>query len=689
MVCFTYGSIAYISVLIMRDSIADGFSSYDLPHRVHTSKSYPLPSPNGSTIFVYGHEQGLRVVWKGGRPFKNQPVRVEKEPNSNAAREDAIMIIDSDEEAPENSEQPPNQDNPEFDEEDGDSDVSEPCKPVLQTLDLPLGVEVLHLAFPHLPADAPRSGLESLPILFSQKLVLALACSDFSVRVILIPLLPPSQQSKHRAKFTNTASHLSAGKSVFGEQMIVLSSGTTHRSIPKGVSISMTSTPTEDPEDIDVDEDDGSSNQTDLRRDVSRSASQRRSRSRLGDHQWDLLIASHSTDLSGLLLIHRIPILAGEAGLSSELHIPWQTQYLASPTVSVYFNSALYPVSRHSQLLIAEAKGVVRILDCLPQSKAAESSWRLSLYTDFETLQDSTSRRKPILDAQWVLGGRAILALLADGTWGVWDFENAGPKPTDGANLPRSTSVKSMTQFALESWIGDSFKSVKSGTLLKSSSTKTEKRSKLAPMTPGTRKIRQQAMFTEPTPHPDGSVRGGLFVSPFQDPSNSRADDEAVLAWHGSTVVVIPSLFVHWQNKARGSGNLFGSGVKGEPKTINNIQLGGESVKEVTLMRSHHRLGPAKDEATYPEILITGDHRFVIVTSPVAAPQMPFSPPSPLLSSTTDQRLLTRGDLDVNGMDRILAGMSRSQTTPTRNSQSLSHTSGNHLLDIVATVQRS
>lgn len=599
---------------------------------------------------------------------------VGKKPKSNGASEDAIMIVDSDEEPAES----PDQDNSRFEEDNSELDVSEPYEPVVQTLDLPLGVEVLHLAFPHLPADTQTSALESLPILFSQKIVLAVACSDFSVRVILIPLLPTSPRSKNRADLRNTASNLGAGKSIFGEQMIVLSSGTTHRSIPKGVSVSMTSSPPEYLEDIDMDEPDAIDKKTDPQRNDSRSASRSRSRSRLRDHQWDLLIASHSADLSGLLLIHRIPILAGEAGLSPETHIPWRTQYLASPTVSVYFNSALYPASRHSQLMIVEAKGVVRILDCVPQSKAAEGSWRLSLYTDFETLQDTTSRRKRVLDAQWVLGGRAILALLADGKWGVWDLENAGPKATDGANPSRSTSVDSLTTFALEGWVGDSLKTRK---LLKSSSNKTENtRSKLAPMTPGARKLRQQAFFTEPTPQPDGPVRGGLSVSPVQDTSNSRADDDAVLAWYENTIAIIPSLFIHWRNKARGSGNLFGSGAKGEPKLINNIQLGGESCKEASLMPSHHRSGSAKVDATHSDMLVTGDHRLMFVTSPIAEPQMSFSAPSPLLPSTTDRQLLTKGDLDVDGMDRILAGMSDSQTTPTRNSRSLSHTKGNSLL---------
>ena len=657
--------------------LANKISSYELPHRVHTSKTYPLPSPNGSTIIVYGHAQGLRIVWKGGRPFKHKAVAVEKKSKVNDAKEDAIMIIDSEEDAPENLEQPTGQDNLDFEKEEGELDISEPYEPVIQTLDLPLGVEVLHLGFPNLPLDTQRSGAESLPIIFSRKLVLAVACSDFSVRVLLIPFLPPSPQSKNRPELRVTASHLVAGKSVFGEQMIVLSSGTTHRSIPKGVSVSMTSIPPQDLEDLNMDEDDSGIQKPDLQRNASRSASRSRSRSCIGDHQWDLLIASHSADLSGLLLIHRISIPAGGVSLSPEMHIPWRTQYLASPVVSVCFNSALYPASRHSQLLVAEAEGVVRILDCLPQSKAPESSWRLSLHTNFETLQDLSSRRKPILDAKWVLGGKAILALLADGKWGVWDLENAGPKPIDTTRSPGSTPVEPLTKFALEGWVGDA---LKSRTLLQSSSMKTENTSKLAPLTPSTRKTKQQALFAEPVTQSDGLARGGLFVSSVQDASSSRADDEGVLAWYGSTIAVIPSLFIHWQSKIRGSGNLFGRGAKGESKIINNIQLGGEMFVEATLMPFHHRSSAAKDGSAYSGILVTGDHRLIIVTSPIAEPQLTSSLPLPLLSSMTDQQLLSRGDLDVNGMDRILADMSESQTTPTRKTRILSHTAGNNLL---------
>ena len=43
---------------------------YELPYRLHISKVYPLRSINGSAIVVCGHEHGISIVWRGGRPFK-------------------------------------------------------------------------------------------------------------------------------------------------------------------------------------------------------------------------------------------------------------------------------------------------------------------------------------------------------------------------------------------------------------------------------------------------------------------------------------------------------------------------------------------------------------------------------------------------------------------------------------------
>lgn len=78
---------------------------------------------------------------------------------------------------------------------------------------------------------------------------------------------------------------------------------------------------------------------------------------------------------------------------------------------------------------------------------------------------------------------------------------------------------------------------------------------------------------------------------------------------------------------------------------------------------------------------MTGEHRLLIVTSPLAEPPLPAKPAPPPLSSSVDQQLLARGELDVHGMDRILAGMSNGhQATPARDSRNSSYGKGMNLL---------
>lgn len=600
-----------------------------------------MSSPNGSKIIVYGYEQGIRFVWRGGKPLKSEPQSSDTRPNGIGNE-----VIDLDSSDDDHNQIEAYEDHPVYEDEEEEYDPAEPYESTIQTLELPLGVEVLHLAFPHLPADIHRA---SIPALLSQKIIVAAACSDCSIRLITLPLTPPSPQSKARPQLRNATATLGVGKTLYGEQMIVLSSGVTHQSVPKGVSISITAASSDDPEDEDMDMDRGTS---------SRHTSRSRSRSRLGtDQTWDLLVASHSTDLSGLLLIHRIPLVAEGTSLSTELHIPWRTQHLASRAVTVDFSTAIYPSMRHSQILIAEEKGAVRILDCLPQSNAMQASWLVSMYTGFETTQNVVPRRIPILSARWVLGGKAILVLQADGKWGIWNHEGAGPKPTNAVNASSRIIDGLLTGFAIEGWVGDI---LKSKPLLKNSSGKNEGRSKLAPMTPSTRKIKQDALFTGPTVQSDGPIRGGLDVVPASDVSDSRPDDESVLLWHGSNIVVIPSFYTHWQNKIRGSGNLFGSGAKGEPKVINNIQLGGESCTKVSLLSIQNQ--------KQANILVTGEKRLLIVTPPLKEPETSASLAPPMRATQVDQQMLEQGELDIDGMDRIMSGMANGHTSR-RNSQ--------------------
>ena len=641
-----------------------------MPHRVHTSKAYPLKSPNGSTIIVYGHEQGLSLLWRGGLRFKVQPENGQENSTPNGTSQKEVMVIDSDDNEPAEFEES-HQEDPVFDEEQQELDSTHPYETILQSLDLPLGVEVLCLSFPHLPADLLQSDFEPLPRILSQSLILSIACSDCSIRVLTIPLMPPTPQHKANIEGKNLPSALSTGKSLFGEQMVILSGGSTHQSIPKGISISLTSGTSNEANHDETRGDKYSDGKTDAQfHGPSRVFRTRSLDLKEKDRVWEVLVVSHSADVSGLLLLHRIPLARDAAGISADLHIPWQVQYLASPAVSVEFSSALYPASQHSRILVAEARGVVRVLDCLPWSKTAHGSWLVSLYTGFYDPPEDLPRRKSILCAKWVFEGKAILVLQTDGKWGVWDLELTGPKSTNVLNHPHGTLGGALATYAIDGWVGDS---LFSRSALKGSSMKAEGRSKLAPMTPSTRKMRQEALFTGPITQPEGPARGGLFVLPIKDVSNSRPDDESVLLWHRSNILIIPSLFTYWQNKARGSGNLFGSGTKGEPKTINHFEIGGELCNEIGLFPS------SQPNASQAVMLITGEHRLILLAPLLAEPDIPTTLATQPVISETDQQLLARKELDVNGMDRILAGMSNGHA-PSSMSQTTASKHGGNLL---------
>lgn len=633
-------------------------NSYELPHRVYSSRIYPLLSPNGSTVIVCGHGQGLFVLWRGGRSFKSQPKAAELKP-VNGASKDTVMIIDSDDEEATKS----YSDMPVFDDEEEGRDLSEPYDPLIQTLDLPIGVAVLHFSFPHLPSEPTEPTMKSLPPLLSNRIVIAMACSDFSIRVLTLPLVPPSPQSKMRPELRSQTPNTKIAHGHFGEQMLVVSGGSGHQSIPRGVSVTTTARslpPAGENDVIGVHETGEPLDQT---WNQSRSASPPRSQisSPGAGLSWDLLIASHSAQFSGLLLIHKVAIIADGSKIdttSAEHNIPCQIQYLASPAISIHFNSSIYPAPRHSELLVAEAKGVVRILDCLSQHESRpEGSWLISLYSAFQNIPGSVISRKHILGAQWCLGGKAVVVLLADGEWGVWDLENAGPKAKKGVEITEGVSGTLLTAFDISGWISTS-RALKSS--VKSAGLTGDKSHGLAPMTPGTRRIRQENLFTGPTDQSNGLFHGGLSVSPTRKSSIQKADDESILLWHGDNIAILPSLLEYWQNTVRGAGNLLGTDTRGQLKRVGSSSLGDEVRNEVSFFPEPY---PSTVNSRMPDqndILITTERGIIIMATPIAEPRTTASssPSTTVTVASADQRLLALGELDVGGMDRVIAGMS-------------------------------
>jgi hypothetical protein len=89
-------------------------SSYELPHRIHTAKAYPIKSSNGSSVIIYGHEQGVKIVWRGGRAFKLPADNTAAASKKSNGADNAIVLLDSDDESPSAQ---AFQDAPEFEDE--------------------------------------------------------------------------------------------------------------------------------------------------------------------------------------------------------------------------------------------------------------------------------------------------------------------------------------------------------------------------------------------------------------------------------------------------------------------------------------------------------------------------------------------------------------------------------------------
>lgn len=623
-----------------------------------------MPSPNGSTIVVCGHEGGLLLIWIGGRPLKPSKTGPEKKPSPPKANgaSDAMIILDSDDEDIPTQPSPQHIDEPEFEEGESEFDPSQPYEPTIQTLELPLGTDVLHLTFPQLPPDLQSSNLGSLPKMLLERMLVVVACVDCSVRVLNLPLTPPSSKSKARPELGKDLLGPVTGKGIFGEQMLILSGGNGHQSIPQGVSVSLSPHIDAGEDDIEMDdpEPEGSTHSR------TSSHARHRIRSREGkrsdEELWDVLVASHSTDTSGLLLIHRIPMLDDNSDIDLKdfrASVPWRVQSLASPAMSIQFNPSLHPASRHSHLLLTNPNGVVRIFDCQPDVDAERGSWLISLYTNYDSTSNGLPRRKAILKAQWVLGGKAIAVLLTDGEWGIWDLEAAGPKHKKDTDSWKAHGGVNLSTFAISGLVGSSSTARESA----KSSMITESRSRLAPMTPGTRKARQETLFTGPATKSGGPARGGISVLPISDGLDHRADDETLLLWHGDSISILPSLLTHWQNKVQGSGNLFGQGVRGQAKDVNNIQLGGELRNDISLIPRRQTSGSTTSDSGQSSVLITGEHRFVIVAPPRTEPKASAAPKPGTRSEVADQALLAKGELDVNGIDNMLDSMTNGHQT--------------------------
>ena len=169
----------------MRAHILTRFwSSYNLPHRIHTAHIYPVTAPNGSTLIIYGHERGLRVLWRGGRRRKAAQAAY-----SNGTQPETIDLISDDEETTTKEQEKPKDDQFEAAEEEQDEDC--PFPGVIQDLDIEFGDKEKPKGA--LRVAVPTINPKAVPVkLLKTTAIVAVACTNGEVAVLSIPLSPPT-----------------------------------------------------------------------------------------------------------------------------------------------------------------------------------------------------------------------------------------------------------------------------------------------------------------------------------------------------------------------------------------------------------------------------------------------------------------------------------------------------------------
>lgn len=571
------------------------------------------------------------------------------------------MVIDLDDDDDEPAAEQTQADAAEFAQEDEEVDEYAPYGDILRYVDIPLGTAAARIAIPSVPRDLPQAPPESWPSIFLERIVVAVACTDLTLRIVSVPLDPPAPGIRDISKMD--------------VQTLKIFGPNSHQEFISDISVTHTSF-------VSLEEDNDEAQQK--TRAQTRLQSKKEGTEPEAEQHWSLLIASVSCTGSGLLLVHQIPLQSSnQISTNPEHFLPIRRQYLCCSTMSakLSFNKCPYPAERHSNILITlpasccvklyqvfptytrERRGSTATADSMSSTRSSRTygSERGKFLITFlpPFVEDNTEviqRRKRVLDAQWIATGRAITALLEDGEWGIWDLEAVGPSSSStGGNLIRGQGNISgihggaMSRFAIRSSI---FPFVETKQKSSASDAQSQPASgSLAPMTPSTRKLRSEGLFQgskrdDPKPldaqHPFGSI----YVE--ETTSNRLPHDEAVMLSYAEENIYIASILSFWKGEVK-------------PLRLPGVRLGGQTPRSISILPrqdSSNRPSGLFETVSMPNFLIQTSHRLTLSLNPLSSqPGTTDTSTQTVPGQFSDQALLASGELDVEGMGRILDDM--------------------------------
>ena len=583
---------------------------YNFPYQIFCSCVYPLPSPNGSTIIICGHEQGLLILWRGGRPYKPLPKPSPKPQMANGTSKAELIDIDmADESASEESTEPETGREEDFEDKEQDFNPNTPYLPLLEQLDVPVGLAVLSISVPAITYSVQSPEFGRLPEIAQKCIIITATCADASTRIITLPLLLPHLRTRRRLCRLQKSKPYIAGSGLWGERVYTLQGTTVHQTQPQGLSVALV------PQIVQQ-----SIESKAKLMDESQLAGS-------GSRLWDLLIASHSHDLAGLLLIHKVSVpstgldLLGEDGTSTSDWL-WRDQQLLRPAKSIHLRASQKTAGTNPLVLVVEPNDAIRTYKCDPESPSGSGSWSIAIFPDLES--SDPTKTKSLIDAKLILGGDAIATVTSEGTWGLYDL-----KHITGAMPTKATATGSIGK----SVVGLDGNTVGTGKL----------GSKMAPMTPGTRKVRQEKLFAGSSQKPSTSSTGGVCLSSAGD---------SMTVWYGDRMSTISNLQSYLDRTPQELRNPLAATTFHHVHEL-NLAVNGPPPTSLSVIENP-RTSSGK-RVTQPDVLITGQRSMTIITPPLTDAPAPVSFPTIVEGNSTEQKLLTRGDLTIDGVDKMLA----------------------------------
>ncbi|TKA78970.1 hypothetical protein B0A55_02550 [Friedmanniomyces simplex] len=616
--------------------------SYELPHRVHSAQLYPTQAPNGSTVIVYAHDRGLRILWRGGRRRRESPYTSSRV--SGRAHDPDVIILDDGDEDMDGAE-PGDQ----LEDEEDELDPDCPYPNIIQEVDIELDAEVLHLAVPSLPTSFRKTHA------LSRHAAVAVSCSDYSLRVITFDLLSPTDIGRREYV---------AG--VLARQILFNNSSSYCSGLAAKIAV---------PDSSQSDSQAGSTSFL-LAAAVSDTL-----------HFYRFAIFD---DLTNTLLSRRLGYDLEDAHDNPRARIGLEKLEIVDLKAHLPYsatNLAFHPSASSTAILLSDKSGAVRIYDPFPPAADGETDtmldreehsisssgkWLFTFLTSYTSNGGAISRRKQVLDAAWILNGKAILTLLEDGEWSIHSLSPSAT-PTSTAANPCDPVLRGYLG-AASTTTGDPTRPPKTS-------------SRLAPMTPNTRKAKAETFFAADGPAakaPGAAAQGGISVVT----SSLRAagqTDESVILWYNGEIYSIPSLQTFWQRSTTGkNGGGSGGGGMGSlyapgPSHISDVNLVNEGVTSISQFAPSAASSGTGQMNTQRDLLVAGDHRLVVLQTLRPAVQARALFQQAAANATTtgagaerpaaadrDQRMLDAGHLDLGGMDRLLEGMAGGEASRTR-----------------------